>query len=67
MLDVDPFEQHVRTGLELAGVPVEDLDVQIMRLADAVYGPELRALQAANLREVTPEPVLDPSRAPEPA
>ena len=67
MPDVDAFEQQVRAGLELAGVPVEDLDVQIMRLADAVYGPEIRALQAANLREVAPEPVLDPSRAPEPA
>jgi hypothetical protein len=35
-----------------------------MRVADALYGPKLRALAAADLTKVWPEPDLDPSRAP---
>jgi hypothetical protein len=64
---VDAFEQSVRTGLELAGVPVDDTDVAVMRAADAVYGPELRALAATDLRGIWAEHDLDPGRAPTPA
>jgi len=35
-----------------------------MRVADGVYGPQLRALIAADLRAVWTEPDMDPSRAP---
>lgn len=35
-----------------------------MRVADAVYGPQLRALVDADLTGTWPEPDLDPSRAP---
>jgi hypothetical protein len=35
-----------------------------MRVADGVYGPQLRALIAADLMHVWPEPDMDPSRAP---
>ena len=35
-----------------------------MRVADGVYGPQLRALVAADLTHVWPEPDMDPSRAP---
>jgi hypothetical protein len=35
-----------------------------MRVADALYGPKLRALAATDLTKVWPEPDLDPSRAP---
>ena len=62
---MDAFEQHVRAGLELAGHEVDDTDVAVMRGADAVYGPGMRALAAADLREVWVEPALDPSRAPQ--
>ena len=61
---MDPFERYVTGGLEHAGVPVEELDVHIMRVADQIYGPPLQALQAADLRDVWPEIPLDPSRAP---
>jgi hypothetical protein len=61
---VDAFERYVRAGLELSDVPVDDIDLAVMRAADAVYGPGMRALAAADLREVLPEVDLDPSRAP---
>jgi hypothetical protein len=61
---VDAFETYVRSGLEQAGIPVDDVDVAVMRAADAVYGPGMRALAAADLREVMPEVDLDPGRAP---
>ena len=35
-----------------------------MRVADGVYGPQLRALVEADLTKVWAEPDLDPSRAP---
>jgi len=61
---VDAFERYIRAGLELGGVAVDDVDLAVMRAADAVYGPLLRALAEADLREVVPETDLDPGRAP---
>jgi hypothetical protein len=61
---VDAFERYVRAGLEFAEVPVDEIDIAVMRAADAVYGAGMRALAAADLREVMPEIDLDPSRAP---
>jgi hypothetical protein len=63
---VDALEQYVRSGLELAGDEVDDIDIAVIRAADAVYGPDLAALDAADLTGVLPEPDLDPSRAPRP-
>jgi hypothetical protein len=63
---VDPFEQHIRAGLELAGMDVDDTDLAVMRAADAVYGAQFRALAEADLRDVWVEPDLDPSRPPRP-
>ena len=61
---MDAFERFVRAGLELNGLAVDEIDLAVMRAADAVYGPGMRALAAADLREVFPEVDLDPSRAP---
>jgi hypothetical protein len=61
---VDTFEQHVRAGLELAGIPVDETDIAVMRAADAVYGPRFRALAQADLSDAWAEPDLDPSRPP---
>ena len=66
MAEMDAFERFVRAGLELEGVPVDDTDLAVMRAADAVYGPGMRALAAADLRDVLPELTPDPSRAPLP-
>ena len=63
---MDALEQYVRAGLELAGDQVDDVDLAVIRAADAVYGPELAALDAADLSAVLPEPSLDPSRPPRP-
>jgi len=61
---VDAFEQYVRAGLELAGRDVDDTDIAVMRAVDAVYGPPMRALADADLKDVWQEPDIDPSRAP---
>jgi hypothetical protein len=61
---VDAFEQHVRAGLELLGFELDESELAVMRVADGVYGPQLRALVQADLRDVWPEPDLDPARAP---
>ena len=61
---MDAFERFVRAGLELNGLPVDEVDMAVMRAADAVYGPGMRALAEADLRRVFPEVDLDPGRAP---
>jgi hypothetical protein len=61
---VDAFERFVRAGLELNGETVDDVDIAVIRAADAVYGPGMRALADADLRDVLPEVDLDPGRAP---
>jgi hypothetical protein len=61
---MDTFEQHVRSGLELQGVAVDDTDMAIIRAADAVYGPGFKALADADLAHVWMEPDLDSGRAP---
>jgi hypothetical protein len=63
---MDALERYVRSGLELAGEEADDTDLAVIRAADAVYGPAMRALDAADLTRVMPEPDLDPSRAPRP-
>ncbi len=61
---MDAFEQYVRAGAELSGDAVDDTDIAIMRVADEVYGSQVRALLAEDLREIKPELAFDPSRAP---
>ena len=61
---MDAFERHVRAGLELLGYEVDESELAVMRVADGVYGPQLRALVEADLRDVWAEPDLDPSRGP---
>ena len=61
---VDAFESYVRNGLALAGVEVDELDLNIMRVADAIYGPFLTALASADMTGVAAEPDLQPGRAP---
>lgn len=61
---MDALEQFVRGGLARAGLPLEDFEMDIIRFADAVYGPEIQSLMDANQRGIWPEHDLDPSRAP---
>ena len=61
---MDTFERFVRAGMELAEQDVDDTDLAVMRAAEAVYGSQIRALLAEDLREVKPELDFDPARAP---
>jgi hypothetical protein len=61
---VDALERHVRAGLELLGYEVDERELAVIRVADGVYGRQLRALVEADLRDVWPEPDLDPGRPP---
>jgi hypothetical protein len=61
---MDAFELHIRAGLELLGYEVDETELAVMRVADGVYGPQLRALVEADLAAIWAEPDLDPSRAP---
>ncbi len=54
----------MRASLEALGYEVDETELAIMRVADGVYGPQLRALVEADLTAVWAEPDLDPSRAP---
>ncbi len=54
----------MRVGLAVLGYDVDEAELAVMRVADGVYGPQLRALVAADLRQVWAEPDMDPSRAP---
>lgn len=56
----------MRAGLELAGDQVDEVDLAVFRVADAVYGPDFAALDAADLTGVLPEPALDPAQPPRP-
>lgn len=63
---MDAFERSVRAAFELRGETVDDTDLAVMRAADAVYGPPIRALMEADLSQLPTEPGLDPRRSPRP-
>ena len=54
----------MRAGLELLGYEVDETELAVMRVADGVYGPQLRKLVEADLSGVWPEPDFDPGRPP---
>jgi hypothetical protein len=66
MRDQEEFERFVRAGLSRYGVEVDDVDLRVIFAAEEAYGPLRDALLAADLSDVPPEAVLDPSQAPDP-
>ena len=58
------FQEYARVALARAGIEVDAVDLAVMSVAEAVYGPEREALLAADFSHVTYEHDLDPSRAP---
>jgi hypothetical protein len=60
----EQFDEVVRLTLGRYGIPVDDVDLAVMRVAEQVYGPGRDALLAADLSDIEPEHDLDPSRAP---
>jgi hypothetical protein len=66
MASGEQFDEAVRLTLGRYGIPVDEVDLAVMRAAEQVYGPGRDALLAADLSNVPPEHDLDPSRAPNP-
>ena len=60
----DQFATFVRLALARAGRDVDDTDLAVIRVADAVYGPDREALMAADLSGTPVEHDYDPSRPP---
>jgi hypothetical protein len=60
----EQFDTFVRLTLGRYGITVDEVDLAVMRAAEAVYGPGRDALMAADLSGIPPEHGLDPSRAP---
>ena len=61
---MDAFEQFARGALEWQGLTLDETDLTIMRYVDELFGPELRALLAVDMKGVWAEHDFDPSRAP---
>ncbi len=62
----DHFQEHVRLALARYGVEVDEIDIQVITAAEAVYGHLRDALMAADLSHVEAEPWIDPSQPPAP-
>jgi hypothetical protein len=60
----DQFDTLVRAALARAGVDVDEVDIAVIRAADAAYGPDREALMSADLSGAPIEHDLDPSRPP---
>jgi hypothetical protein len=58
------FQEYARVALGRAGIEVDAVDLAVMSVAEAVYGPEREALMAADFSHVPYEHDLDPSRPP---
>ena len=58
------FEFLVRESLARRGIEVDETDIAVIGAAEAIYGPEIDALLAADLSDIEPELELDPGRAP---
>lgn len=60
----DPFESYVRLSFDMLGLEVDDMQLAVMRVADAIYRPHIDALIEADLEGTEPEPDADFSRPP---
>ena len=60
----DQFAVFVRSALARAGTEVDETDIAVIRVADAVYGPDREALMSADLSGAPVEHDCDPSRPP---
>jgi hypothetical protein len=60
----DEFATFVRSALARAGMATDETDLAVIRVADAVYGPDRAALMSADLSGAPVEHDLDPSRPP---
>ena len=63
-MDGEQFDRFATAALAAAGAPVADGDLDLLRFVNAAFAPAMAALDAVDLRDLDPEPALDPSRAP---
>jgi hypothetical protein len=61
---MEHFDRYAEAALAAMGVPLAEGDLDVLRFVNAAFGPAVAALDAVDLRELEPEPALDPSRAP---
>jgi hypothetical protein len=66
MDDSEQFDTFVRVTLARYGLAVDEVDLAVMRAAEATYGPGRDALLSADLSGVPAENDFDPARAPNP-
>lgn len=60
----DPFETYVRLSFDMLGLEVDEIQLSVMRVADAIYRPHIDALIEADLEGTAPEPDADLSKPP---
>ena len=58
------FDAFAAAALAAAGAKPAEGDLDLLRFVDAAFAPAIAALDAVDLRDLDPEPALDPSRAP---
>jgi hypothetical protein len=58
------FDRFAAAALSDAGAPLGDGDLDLLRFVNAAFAPAVAALDAVDLRDLDPEPALDPSRPP---
>ena len=63
-MEEDQFATFVRSALVHAGIEADETDLAIIRVADAVYGPDREALMSADFSSAPVEHDSDPSRPP---
>ena len=63
-MEEDQLATFVRVALARAGIETDETDVAVIRVAEAVYGPDRAALMSADLSAAPVEHGLDPSRPP---
>jgi hypothetical protein len=61
---MERFDEYATAALAAAGAQLGEGDLDLLRFVDAAFAPAIAALDAVDLRELDPEPALDPSRAP---
>jgi hypothetical protein len=58
------FDDFAAAALPALGAPLREGDLALLRFINAAFAPAMAALDAVDLRDMDPEPGLDPSHAP---
>jgi hypothetical protein len=61
---MEEFDRFAAAALPAMGAPLGEGDLDLLRFVAAAFAPAIDALDAVDLRDLDPEPALDPSRAP---